>query len=240
VRDISATGAFSNISLKIHAGEIIGLAGLLGAGRSALAARLAGIGQSNQGDILIEDRKVPLATLREAMAMGIGYIPAERKTDGLFLELNLADNIVSACLNKFSRFGLFDSRRQQETADRNIRTLNIRAEGPKVRCGALSGGNQQKVLLGKWLERPLRLLILQEPTKGVDIAAKNDIHEKLRNLAAQGTAIFFVSSDVPEILALSHRILVMRGGRFTASLDPRQTTEEEIMSYASKLSERAA
>jgi ribose transport system ATP-binding protein len=240
VRSLSVPNAFSNISLTIRAGEIIGVAGLLGAGRGALAASLAGIEPLSRGEILIEGRKIALTGLRRAMALGIGYIPAERKTEGLFLELNLADNLVSACLDRFSRLGIFDKRRQRETAARHIRTLNIRAEGPQTICGALSGGNQQKVLLAKWLERRPRLLILQEPTKGVDIAAKRDIHQKLHSLAAQGTAIFFVSSDLPEILGLSHRILVMHGGGITATLDPKATTEAEIMGYASGLAEKAA
>lgn len=239
-RSLSVANAFSNISLTIRAGEIIGLTGLLGAGRGALAECLAGIESLSQGEILIEGRNIALTGLRQAMALGIGYIPAERKTEGLFLELNLADNLVAACLDRFSRFGIFDKRRQQETAERHIKALNIRAQGPQTICGALSGGNQQKVLLAKWLERRPRLLILQEPTKGVDIAAKSDIHQKLQSLAAQGTAIFFVSSDLPELLGLSHRILVMHGGGITATLDPKETTEEEIMGYASGLGEKAA
>jgi ABC-type sugar transport system ATPase subunit len=240
VRDLSANNAFSDVSLTINAGEIVGLAGLLGAGRGALAASLAGLEPPSDGDLLFDGRKLALTNLRQAMALGIGYIPAERKTEGLFLDLSLADNIVAACLNRFSRFGIFDRRRQHETAARHIQALNIRSEGPQTRCGALSGGNQQKVLLAKWLERRPRLLILQEPTKGVDIAAKSDIHGKLRSLAAQGAAIFFVSSDLPEILSLSHRILVMHRGRITASLRPEETSEEEIMSCASGLMERAA
>jgi ribose transport system ATP-binding protein len=240
VRSLSVRNAFSDISFTIHAGEIIGLAGLLGSGRGALAACLVGIEPLSRGEILIEGRNIALGSLRQAMALGIGYIPAERKTEGLFLELSIADNLVAACLHRFSHFGIFDKRRQQETADRHIKALNIRAEDPQTICGALSGGNQQKVLLAKWLERRPRLLILQEPTKGVDIAAKSDIHQKLRSLAAQGTAIFFISSDLPEILALSHRILVMHGGRITTSLEAKQTTEEEIMGYASGLAERAA
>jgi ABC-type sugar transport system ATPase subunit len=240
VRSLSAAGAFRDVSFTLHAGEIIGVAGLLGSGRGVLAECLAGIAPPNQGEILIKGRKLSLASLREAMAKGIGYIPAERKTEGLFLELTVADNIVAACLDRFSRFGIVDRRRQIESAETHIKALNIRAEGPQARCGSLSGGNQQKLLLAKWLERRPQLLILQEPTKGVDIAAKSEIHQKLRKMAAEGAAIFFVSSDLPEILSLSHRILVMHGGRITACLEPKQTSEEEIMGYASGLAEKAA
>jgi ABC-type sugar transport system ATPase subunit len=240
VRFLASPNAFSDVSCIIHSGEIIGVAGLLGSGRGAFASCLAGVILPSRGDILLDGRKVNLTSLRQAMAFGIGYIPAERKTEGLFLELNLADNITAACLERFSRWGIFDTRHQHQTADNHIRALNIRAEGPQAKCEALSGGNQQKVLIAKWLERMPRLLILQEPTKGVDVAAKSEIHLKLRRLAAEGAAIIFVSSDLPEILALSHRILVMHRGRLTASLVPAATTEEEIMEYASGLVERAA
>jgi ABC-type sugar transport system ATPase subunit len=240
VRGLAVPNAFSDVSFTIHRSEIIGVAGLLGSGRSSLAACLAGLGLPTRGEIVLDGQAVTLPSLRKAMALGIGYIPAERKSEGLFLELTVADNIVAACLEKFSRLGIFDTRRHEETASRHIKALNIRSAGPQARCGALSGGNQQKVLLAKWLERAPRLLILQEPTMGVDVAAKSDIHAKLHRLASEGTAIFLVSSDLPEILGLCHRILVMHRGRLTACLTPATTSEEEIMARASGLTELAA
>jgi ribose transport system ATP-binding protein len=239
-QDIARAGAFSRVSFTIHSGEIIGLTGLLGSGRSALASCLAGLTPPRRGHILIHGKKVPLTSLREAMRLGIGYIPSDRTTEGLFLELSVGDNITAASLKAFSALGIFDTRKQQEAVSKYVRLLNIRSHGPWMRCGALSGGNQQKVLLAKWLETKPQLLIVEEPTKGVDVAAKSEIHSWLRRLAASGTAIFFVSSDLPEILALSHRILVMHREQIVACLAPETTTEQEIMAFASGLEEKAA
>jgi ribose transport system ATP-binding protein len=239
-RDLCIPGAFFGVNFIIHAGEIISLVGLLGSGRSALASCLAGLGIPHRGDILIEGKAVRLTSLRHAMALGIGYVPADRKTEGLFLELSVSDNIASACLETFSTGGFFDARKQDETAQTYVRSLNIRSEDPHTRCAALSGGNQQKVLLAKWLETKPRLLIVEEPTKGVDIASKSEIHARLQKLAANGTAILFVSTDLPEILALSHRILVMHRENIVAVLTPETTNEQEIMALASGLKGEAA
>jgi ribose transport system ATP-binding protein len=239
-RDLFLPDAFSGVNFTIHTGEIISLVGLLGSGRSALASCLAGLRTPRQGAILIDGKSVKLTSLRHAMALGIGYMPADRKTEGLFLELSLGDNIASASLQKFSAGGVYDTRKKDETARAYIRSMNIRSEGPRTRCAALSGGNQQKVLLAKWLETKPRLLLVEEPTKGVDIASKSEIHSRLQKLAAQGTAIVFVSTDLPEILALSHRILVMYRGSIVAMLTPPATSEQEIMAFASGLNREAA
>jgi ABC-type sugar transport system ATPase subunit len=240
VRDLSLAGAFSGANFTIHSGEIISLVGLLGSGRSALASCLAGLKTPRHGTILIDGKIVQLTSLRHAMALGIGYVPPERKTDGLFLELSLGDNIVSASLPKFSVAGVFDERKQDETARTYIQSLNIRSDGPHTRCAALSGGNQQKVLLAKWLETKPHLLIVEEPTKGVDIASKSEIHSRLQKLAGNGMAILFVSTDLPEILALSHRILVMHRENIVAVLTPATASEQEIMALASGLRQEAA
>jgi ribose transport system ATP-binding protein len=239
-RNLSLPGAFSGVNFTIHTGEIIGLVGLLGSGRSALAACLAGLRAPRRGTILIDGKNVNLISLRHAMAFGIGYVPADRKTEGLFLDLTLGDNIASASLQKFSAAGVFDERKQDETARAYIRSMTIRSDGPRTRCAALSGGNQQKVLLAKWLETKPRLLIVEEPTKGVDIASKSEIHSRLQKLAANGTAILFVSTDLPESLALSHRILVMYRENIVAVLTPATTSEQEIMAFASGLNREAA
>jgi ABC-type sugar transport system ATPase subunit len=239
-RGLSLPGAFSNVSFTIHSGEIISLVGLLGSGRSALASCLAGLLTPTHGAILIDGQNLQLTSLRHAIALGIGYVPPDRKTDGLFLDLNLGDNIASASLQKFSAAGVFDDRKQDETARTYIRSMNIRSDGPRTRCAALSGGNQQKVLLAKWLETKPRLLIVEEPTKGVDMASKSEIHSKLKKLAGDGTAILFVSTDLPEILSLSHRILVMYRENIVAELTPATAGEQEIMAFASGLRREAA
>jgi ribose transport system ATP-binding protein len=239
-RDLSLPGAFSAVSFTIHSGEIISLVGLLGSGRSALASCLVGLLAPRRGAILIDGQSIQLTSLRHAIALGMGYVPPDRKTDGLFLDLNLGDNIASASLQKFSAAGVFDDRKQDETARTYIRSMNIRSDGPRTRCAALSGGNQQKVLLAKWLERKPRLLIVEEPTKGVDMASKSEIHSRLKKLAGDGTAILFVSTDLPEILSLSHRILVMYRENIVAELTPAMAGEQEIMAFASGLRREAA
>ena len=240
VRNLKVSPVLDDVSFTLHEGEIVGIAGLLGSGRGELASCLAGLTTHSDGMILLNGNPVRLTSLRQAMARGIGFIPPERKTDGLFLDLNVADNISAASLARFSRFGIFNSLRLNTMATKHLSDLKIQCEGPYARCGALSGGNQQKVLLAKWLERRPKILIVQEPTKGVDIAAKSDIHRRLRQLAVEGAGIIFISSDLPEILALSNRILVMHRGRVVASLAPQSTTEEEIMGHASGIREKAA
>jgi ABC-type sugar transport system ATPase subunit len=239
-RGLTHADAFFDISLTIHAGEIIGLAGLMGSGRSILAACLVGIFPTVSGEVLVNGRAVKLLTLRQAMDIGIGYLPSDRKSEGLFLGLSLSENIVVASLRKYSVRGLFDVKKQRRAARGYIKMLNINARDSAQQCDALSGGNQQKVLLARWLETAPQLLILQEPTKGVDIAAKREIHRQLEKLAATGSAILFVSSELPELLSLSHRILVMHQGRIAADLAPEQTNEEEITAFASGLRGMAA
>lgn len=240
-RTIASPGAFSDVSFTLHSGEIVGLAGLLGSGRSALASCLAGLRPLSKGDLLLDGEKVRLTSLRQAMGLGVGYISADRKTEGLFLEMSVGDNISSASLKKFSNAaGLFDTQKRDASSREYIRSFSIRCNGPHTPCGTLSGGNQQKVLLAKWFETKPRLLILEEPTKGVDVAAKSEIHSWLQRLAASRTAILFVSSDLPEVLSLSHRILVMHSEHIVATLMPDATTEQEIIAFASGLRELAA
>jgi ABC-type sugar transport system ATPase subunit len=174
------------------------------------------------------------------MQVGIGYVPSERKTEGLFLELSTGENIVAASLPRFSRAGLFDKNATLETAKKHISRLHIKTSGAHERCGDLSGGNQQKVLIAKWLETRPRLLIIDEPTKGIDIAAKSEIHYLLRKLADGGTAIIFISSDLPETLTLADRVLVMHNGNLVADLGASSTSEREITALASGMTDKAA
>jgi ABC-type sugar transport system ATPase subunit len=240
VRELTVPDVLAGVSFTLHHGEILGIAGLLGSGRSELAACLAGLTAVDRGSILVDGSPAELTSLRHAMALGIGFLPPERKSDGLFLDLSVTDNIAAASLTRFSRFGVFNSARATAAATQHINGLKVHCDGPQARCGALSGGNQQKVLLAKWLERSPRVLIVQEPTKGVDIAAKDEIHRRLRQLAAEGMAIVFISSDLPEILTLSHRVLVMHRGRVAANLATQSTSEEEIIAHASGIARAAA
>jgi ribose transport system ATP-binding protein len=179
-------------------------------------------------------------SIAAAKRFGVGYIPAERKTEGLFLNQAVDINVAAASLGKVSRMGLFRGSAARATAQRYVEALRIRARDVGEPCGALSGGNQQKVLFAKWIETAPKLLVIEEPTKGVDIAAKADIHREMLALAAKGAAILFVSSDLPEILAIAHRVLVMHHGRLVAALDAAEATEQNVTALASGLSRAAA
>lgn len=224
-----------DISFSVRRGEIVALAGLMGSGRSALAEIVVGLRPRVQGRMKLGDTAIAPRSLPAAKRLGIGYIPPERKTQGLFLDMPVAANVSAATLWRSSRFGAHDGARADRVAKDYVSRLAIKAGGVDVHCRALSGGNQQKVLLAKWLEVGPSLLVVEEPTKGVDVGAKQDIHRELLALVASGAGILMVSSDLPEILSLAHRVIVMHRGRIVADLDCRETSEHEIVALASGL-----
>ncbi|MBX6320760.1 MAG: sugar ABC transporter ATP-binding protein [Rhodospirillaceae bacterium] len=232
VRGLACEPAFRDIDLAVGAGEIVGLAGLLGAGRRELGRVLAGILRPSAGSIRVGGAPVRFGGVRDAMRRGIAYVPDERKTDGLFLDMSVADNVIVTALDKFARFGLLDDRAADRAALRHAEALRIRTRGPRQAVGRLSGGNQQKVMLAKWLERGPRLFIIDEPTKGVDVGAKQEIHDLLRGLARQGAGFLVISSELGELLQLADRILVMREGRLVGEMPAAEATEEAIMGLA--------
>lgn len=235
VDGLSDGDAVEGASLQVRRGEIVALAGLMGSGRSALAEMIVGVSRPRNGRMTLSGRAIAPASVGEARRLGIGYVPPERKTQGLFLDLGVADNIVAARLSAHSRRGFLDRGAVRATAEGYRRRLSIKCRDVDVDVRALSGGNQQKVLLAKWLDTAPRLLVVEEPTKGVDVAAKQDIHRELASLAESGTGVLIVSSDLPEILSLAHRVLVMHGGRIVADLDCARTSEQEIVARASGL-----
>jgi ribose transport system ATP-binding protein len=235
VEALSMPGHFRDISFVVRAGEIVGLAGLIGSGRSELARALGGARRVDRGRIRVDGRRASFRSVRDAMRRRIAYLPGERKTEGLFVTRSLADNVVAPSLARMTRFGIVDRAKCDGLAREAIRLLKIRATGPGQPVERLSGGNQQKVLFGKWLMTEPRILIVDEPTKGVDVAAKKEIHDELRRLARRGTALLIVSSDLPELLALCDRILVMRGGELAADIPRKDANEEVVMARAAGL-----
>ena len=235
VETLSAGGHFRDISFSVRAGETVGLAGLMGSGRSELARALGGVRRVDNGRILVDRRPVVFRGVRDAIRSGIAYLPAERKTEGLFARMSLADNIVAPSLSRVSRFGVIDRSKRDRMAQRAMRMLRIRSTGPEQPVERLSGGNQQKTLLGKWLLTEPRILVVDEPTKGVDVGAKNEIHAELRRLARQATALLIISSDLPELLSLCDRILVMCRGRLVADVTRGEASEEFVMARAAGL-----
>lgn len=233
VEKLTRKNEFSDISFEVRKGEIIGVAGLKGARRSELFRALVGITRPSSGQIWLEGKLMNFRSPQQAFARGMAYLPEERKTDGLFLRMPLSRNIVSATLKNFARWGIMSRRREVDTSQHLAQRLNIRATSMRQTVGRLSGGNQQKVMLSKWLiERP-QILIIDEPTKGVDVGTKAEVHQLLRQLADQGVGILFISSELPEILGLAQRILVMYEGCIRGELLADETDEQTIMTLAS-------
>jgi ribose transport system ATP-binding protein len=231
VKSLSGPG-FSDINLDMHSGKVLGIFGLTGAGRTELARGIFGAEAITAGEIMIHGQPVKIASPQQAMRQGIAFIPEDRKQDGLFLEMTFKDNTTAACLRDLSG-SIFMSRAKEETLARDAMTkLEIKASSINQLVSGLSGGNQQKVLFAKWLSRHPKVLIADEPTRGVDVGAKAEIHGLLRQLADEGAAVAMISSELPEVLGMSDHIAVMREGRLVATMDRDQATEELIASYA--------
>jgi rhamnose transport system ATP-binding protein len=220
------------ISLQVKAGEIVGLAGLVGAGRTELAHVLFGLAPADSGRISIEGRACAVRTPADAVAQGIAYVPEDRRQHGVIGAMSVAANTTLAGLGRVTRHGLLDRAREQRTAAAFVQRFAIRTPSIEAPVGTLSGGNQQKVALARWLATAPRVLILDEPTQGVDIGAKTEIHRLVQQLAADGLAILLISSELTELLALAHRIGVMRGGRLAGILDRAAASEDANMALA--------
>jgi ABC-type sugar transport system ATPase subunit len=231
VEGLTREQALRNISLRVHAGEIVGLAGLIGAGRTELCRALFGIDRVDSGSIYVDGRPVRIRSPRDAVRAGLGLIPEDRQRAGLATRLPLAFNITAANLRSISRFGFIDGSRERGAAAGFIRRLHIRADSPMQLAGRLSGGNQQKAVIAKWLFAKARILLFDEPTRGIDVGAKAEVFELMDALAREGAAILMVSSELPELLQVTDRIVVMRQGRIAGEL-PGRTTQEEIMRLA--------
>ncbi|HSC27825.1 MAG TPA: sugar ABC transporter ATP-binding protein [Vicinamibacterales bacterium] len=231
VRDLTRRPGFENISLEVRAGEIVGIFGLVGSGRSELLETIFGLYSPESGVIRVAGRPVRFRSARDAARDGIALVPEERQRQGLFFNLALRHNLVLP--SRTARAGiLVRSARERTESEQLLRDWRIRAAGIDATIDSLSGGNQQKVVLAKWLATGPRVLLLDEPTKGVDVGAKFEIHEIVRRQAARGMACLVVTSDLPEALALVHRVVVMREGRIQGELSGAGATEESVMQLA--------
>lgn len=233
VEGLGRRNAFEDITFTVHAGEVLGFAGLVGAGRTELARALFGIERPDRGIVRLYGHPIRLRSPHDAIAHGIGYLTEDRKAQGLCLGLSVKENLIAPSLGKFtSRFGLLREVGIQKFVRDAVSRFNIVTPGTGQTVYNLSGGNQQKVLLGMWMGIEPNVLIVDEPTRGVDVGAKEEIYAHIRKLASQGAAVMLISSDLREILGMSDRICVMRGGRIMTVLDAAQATEERIISYA--------
>jgi ABC-type sugar transport system ATPase subunit len=233
VEGLSGPPHVEDVSFTLRQGEILGLAGLIGAGRTETARMLIGAGPRTRGRVFLDGTLVRIRSPEDAVAHGIAYVPEDRKVQALIMAMSVRDNLTLAIHRSLVRLWLFLSRRKEvAVTDAYIASLHIKVASREQAVNQLSGGNQQKVVLARWLATRPRILILDEPTRGIDVAVKAEVHRIIAELAGQGVAILLISSELPEILALSDRVLVMDGGRVKRVLDRRDATQETIMSAA--------
>ncbi len=229
VQGLTSPGKFSDVSFSVATGEIVGFAGLVGSGRSEVANALFGLDRRAVGHVSMDGQPLPLRRPRLAKRRGIGLLPEDRKRQGLVLAMSCVHNFSLAMLDRLSRAGLLQQRRERRLAEDHFRTLNVKTPSLDTPASALSGGNQQKIALAKWLARDCRVLIVDEPTRGVDVGAKAAIHAIIDDLAARGVAIILISSELPEVMNLSTRILVMREGRLAAEVARGDATQDYLL-----------
>ncbi|HPV07427.1 MAG TPA: sugar ABC transporter ATP-binding protein [Aggregatilineales bacterium] len=232
VSGLSDGDELQSVSFKLHSGEILGVAGLVGAGRTALAETLFGIRHPVAGEVRIEGERVTINSPQKAIELGMGFVPEDRKQQGLFLNMAVRENIVISDLDEVASWGFLKFREVERLAQDYVNRLDVRTPSLRQRVRNLSGGNQQKVVIARWLTLKPRVLILDEPTRGIDVGTKAEIYHLLNQLARQGVAVLVISSELPEVLGISDRILVMHEGRITATLNRDEATQDAIMRAA--------
>jgi rhamnose transport system ATP-binding protein len=226
VKDLERQPLTRKVSLMVRAGEIVGLAGLVGSGRSELAQTIFGVTPAEGGEIKIRGRTVDIRSPGQARALGVAYVPEDRGTQGLVRSMTVRENFSLAALGKIAFAGFIDRAAERKLADEGVKRFAVKTSSLEQVAGKLSGGNQQKIVLGKWLANRPKLLILDEPTRGVDVGAKAEIHRLMGELAAQGLAVLMISSELPEVLGMSDRVLIMREGRIVAEFSRDEATQE--------------
>lgn len=234
VKDL-CTDVVHNIHFELHKGEILGFAGLVGAGRTEVVRALYGADKKKRGDIYLNGRKVTIDSPGDAVKMGIGLIPEDRKGQGVLLGMSLQKNITYANMKRVAKYGLISERQDQEISEKYIRSLQTKTSGTKQIVKNLSGGNQQKVVLAKWLYTECDILIFDEPTRGIDIGAKQEIYQLMNRLVEQDKAIIMITSEMPELLGMADRIVVMHEGKITGILNREEATQERIMALSSNI-----
>ena len=225
-------GVLQDVAFSVHRGEVVGLAGLLGAGRTEVARAISGADPIPAGRVTIRGKAVCHRAPRDAIRSGLGFLPEDRKTQGLVLARSVKENLALPSVSRLSPFGWMNAEAESSLASRAVQDLRIRTPGLDQRVVLLSGGNQQKVVLGKWLAADVDILVMDEPTRGIDVAAKVEIYEEMNRLTARGAGILMISSELLEVLGMSDRILVMRQGRIVAEMDAAGATQEQVLRAA--------
>ncbi len=232
VEGLSHGRTLHDVSFSVRSGEIVGFAGLLGAGRTEIARAVFGLEPFDHGALFVDEKPIDIRSPRDAIAAGIGFVTEDRKREGLVLSRSLRDNVALPILKRLARLGIVRSAEEHATAESSVRDLNIRTPSVAQLAQHLSGGNQQKIVLAKWLATGARILFLDEPTRGIDVGSKQEIYALINDLAAAGVAIVLMSSDLPEVLALSDRVLVMREGRIAGEFTRADASAERVMACA--------
>jgi rhamnose transport system ATP-binding protein len=234
VEGLSSKGTFDDVSFQVRAGEIVGLAGLVGAGRSEIARAVFGVDRYDRGTVLLGGQPVPPHNPRAAVAAGIAFVPEDRRQQGLVTESSIAENIASVIRGHLTKYGLLTDDAENRAAAPWAGTLAVKTAALDLPAATLSGGNQQKVVIAKWLATEPKLLIVDEPTRGIDVGTKAEVHRLLSDLAAQGIAILMISSELPEVLGMADRVLVVREGTITAEFARDEATPERVMRAATR------
>lgn len=231
-RSLGRKGAIDDVSFDVHAGEVLGIGGLVGSGRTETVRILAGLDRADRGHVEANGSRLKPGDLGAALKAGIALVPEDRRSEGLVLPLSVRTNLVLAVRDRLARAGLIARKAEEAVVTEQTAELRIKTAGPGLPVAALSGGNQQKVVVGKWLSTRPKVVILDEPTRGVDIGAKSEIHRIVRGLADSGQAVIVVSSDLPELLSISDRILVMAQGKIAGEVSAADATEERVMALS--------
>jgi ABC-type sugar transport system ATPase subunit len=229
VENLSSPGKFKDVSFRLHAGEVLGFAGLVGAGRSEVAQAIFGLDPRATGQVLVRGREIPLGSISAALSAGIGLLPEDRKRLGLVLTMNCRENTSLAALRRLTQLGFVRYRKERTLVQGFIDRLRVKTPALDSAIAGLSGGNQQKIALAKWLARQCDVLMVDEPTRGVDVGAKAEIHQLLDELACQGIALLVISSELPEVMNLSRRIMVLREGRVAGELERKDFSQPNLM-----------
>ncbi|WJV18510.1 sugar ABC transporter ATP-binding protein [Rossellomorea marisflavi] len=232
VKGLTRKGVFENVSFQVREGEIVGVSGLMGAGRTEIMRTIFGLDGKYEGDILVAGKNVTVKNPNQAVKLGLGFITEDRKEEGLILDFSIKDNIVLPSLFSFTKNGMIKDKQEEEFVELLIKRLTIKTESAMTSAKNLSGGNQQKVVIAKWIGIGPKVLILDEPTRGVDVGAKREIYQLMNELTDRGVAIIMVSSELPEVLGMSDRVIVIHEGRVSGEVTGKEATQEKIMTLA--------
>jgi ribose transport system ATP-binding protein len=243
VKNMSDGDRVKNANFQLRQGEVLGLAGLVGAGRTELARLIFGADKRKSGEVFLDGKKLRINQPKDAIRAGIGYVPEDRKLQGVFLQMSSGENITMNILGQCAKAGVLDFKKLTDRANVEVKAMRVRTASLKQRAGGLSGGNQQKLLLARWLEINPRVLILDEPTRGVDVGAKAEIYALIQQLLEKGMAVLFISSELPEIVGVCDRVLVMREGEITGEVGGEtgvEITQQNIMKFATDVTRSAS